>query len=236
MLVGMKFSIEEKKKLCKSEPCQLPESVLSGTKKKVGQRNRYCLQTVFSHEVQTRGQWLSYLLSKDCLFCLPCLLFSDECLRGKNMRHNQGNAFMKAGYLNWKKQYSNIAKHKKAESHMNAKELLNSEINTDNVFMASFDIASLFTNISVDETIEIISNHLFANCTYFEGFDRLQFIKLLSLSVKNCHFILNGHVYQQVDGVAMGSPLGPLFANIFMSFHEKSWLHNCPSSFKPLLY
>ena len=115
-------------------------------------------------------------------------------------------------------------------------ELLNSEINTDNVFMASFDIASLFTNIPVDETIEIISNHLFANCMYFEGFDRSQFIKLLSLSVKNCHFIFNGHIYQQVHGVAMGSPLGPLFANIFMSFHEKSWLHNCPSSFKPLLY
>ena len=87
--------------------------------------------------------------------------------------------------------------------------------------MASFDIASLFTNIPVDDTIEIISNHLFANCMYFEGFDRSQFIKLLSLSVKNCHFIFNGHIYQQVDGVAMGSPLGPLFANIFMSFHEK---------------
>ena len=34
----------------------------------------------------------------------------------------------------------------------------------------------------------------------------------------------------------MGSPLGPLFANIFMSFHEKTWLHNCPSLFKSLLY
>ena len=34
----------------------------------------------------------------------------------------------------------------------------------------------------------------------------------------------------------MGSPLGPLFANIFISFYEKSWLHNCRSVFKPLLY
>ena len=34
----------------------------------------------------------------------------------------------------------------------------------------------------------------------------------------------------------MGTPLGPLFANIFMPFHEKSWLHNCPSAFKPLVY
>ena len=111
-------------------------------------------------------------------------------------------------------------------------ELLSSDINTDNIFMASFHIA----NIPVDETFEIISNYLFANCMYFEGFDRSQFIKLLSLSVKNCHFIFNGHMYQQIHGGTMGSPLGPLFANFFMSFHEKSWLHNCLSSFKPLLY
>ena len=55
-------------------------------------------------------------------------------------------------------------------------ELLNSDITTDSVFMASFDIASLFTNIPVDEIFDIISNHLFFNCMYFEGFYRLQFI------------------------------------------------------------
>ena len=32
----------------------------------------------------------------------------------------------------------------------------------------------------------------------------------------------------------MCSPLGPLFANIFLSFHEKEWLDNCPDSFKPI--
>ena len=102
--------------------------------------------------------------------------------------------------------------------------------------MASFDVTSLFTNIPVDETIEIISNHIFANCKYFEGFNRPQFIQLLSLSVKNCHFTFNGWIYQHIDGVAMGSPLGPLFANIFMSFHKKSWFYNCPSLLKTLLY
>ena len=34
----------------------------------------------------------------------------------------------------------------------------------------------------------------------------------------------------------MGSPLGPLFANIFLSFHETTWLSSCPTNFKPLLY
>ena len=121
LLVGMKFSIEKKEKLCKNEPCQPPESVLCERKKKIGERNRYCSQAVFFHEDQTRRKWLSYSLSKDCLFCLPCLLFSDECLRGENVRHNQGNAFTKAGYSNWKKQYSNIAKHEKSESHISAK-------------------------------------------------------------------------------------------------------------------
>ena len=38
----------------------------------------------------------------------------------------------------------------------------------------------------------------------------------------------------QIDGVAMGSPLGPLFADIFLCSHEWTWLNNYPSDFKPL--
>ena len=102
--------------------------------------------------------------------------------------------------------------------------------------MASIDVVSLFTNIFVNEKIGIISNALFSDHQFFHGLDRSEFEKLLSLSVKNCHFIFDGHLYQQVDGVAMGSPIGLLFANIFMSFHEQKWLNSCPSSFKPLLY
>ena len=56
------------------------------------------------------------------------------------------------------------------------------------------DLPKICKRIPVDETIEIISNHLFANCVYFEGFDRSQFIILLSLSVKNCHLFFIGHI------------------------------------------
>ena len=34
----------------------------------------------------------------------------------------------------------------------------------------------------------------------------------------------------------MGSPLGPVFADIFMCFNEKIWLSECPAHFKPLYY
>ena len=46
----------------------------------------------------------------------------------------------------------------------------------------------------------------------------------------------SGQLFDQIDGVAMGSPLGPSLANIFMSHLEKRYLANCPSEFKPVLY
>ena len=40
--------------------------------------------------------------------------------------------------------------------------------------------------------------------------------ELLYLCTKNAHFTLNSKTYVKVDGVAMGSPVGPMLANIFM--------------------
>ena len=40
--------------------------------------------------------------------------------------------------------------------------------------------------------------------------------KFLTLCTKNVHFTLNDEIYVQNDGVAMGSPPGPILANIFM--------------------
>ena len=62
------------------------------------------------------------------------------------------------------------------------------------------------------ETIEIISNHLFANRMYFEGFD--------ARSLPNFYLFL--FTSRLMAWLYMGSSLGPLFANIFLSFHEKS--------------
>ena len=42
--------------------------------------------------------------------------------------------------------------------------------------------------------------------------------------------------YQQLDGVPMGSPIGPTFANVFLISHGVIWLLNCPLDFKPKTY
>ena len=38
-------------------------------------------------------------------------------------------------------------------------------------------------------------------------------------AISRSHVIFNSKLYNQIDGVAMGSPLAPLFANIFMGFY-----------------
>ena len=49
-------------------------------------------------------------------------------------------------------------------------------------------------------------------------------------------FIFNKTLYEQIDGVAMGSPLAPVLANIFLSHHETIWLQQCPDHLKPSFY
>ena len=74
----------------------------------------------------------------------------------------------------------------------------------------------------VNKDFDIIVNKCFYNTSQFHGFTVQQFTNLLTMTVKNCHFLFDGKLYHQKDGVAMGSPLGPLVPNIFLSFHERT--------------
>ena len=102
--------------------------------------------------------------------------------------------------------------------------------------MGSLDVDSLFTNIPLDETIDICINQVFENTDTVEGFKKSELKQLLCLATKESYFIFNGLLYKQIDGVAMGSPLGTSLANAFLSYYEKNWLNNCPQGFKPVFY
>ena len=76
-----------------------------------------------------------------------------------------------------------------------------------NLFTASLDVDSLFTNIPLDKTINIIIEKLFSEKETVHNLNKNQFKCLLTLATKESHFLFDGELYQQIDGVATGSPL-----------------------------
>ena len=102
--------------------------------------------------------------------------------------------------------------------------------------MSSLDIDSLFTNIRLEETIAICVNTLYADGDMMNGYSKNAFREFLTLAITDCCFVYDGELYCQIDGVAMGSPLGPSLANAFLVHHEKQWINNCPDEIKPLVY
>ena len=99
------------------------------------------------------------------------------------------------------------------------------------------DVDALFTNIPLDETIDICLKKLFKTPdTLVKGISKNDFRDLLNLATKESFFTFNNKFYIQVDGVSMGLPLGPILANIFLSHYEENWLIECPIKFKPSFY
>ena len=82
-------------------------------------------------------------------------------------------------------------------------------------FLVSYDVTSLFTNISLQETIDIAINLIF-NHNLNLNITKKELKKLFLFATSQTHFIFNSKFYILIDRVAMGSALGPVLANIFM--------------------
>ena len=96
--------------------------------------------------------------------------------------------------------------------------------------LVSFDVESLFTNVPVEESIAIIKRRLPEDTTVEErtSLSRNTVVDLLDLCLKCTYFQYNGEYYQQVDGVAIGSPVSPIVANIYMEEFEYLALNTAP--------
>ena len=95
--------------------------------------------------------------------------------------------------------------------------------NLSKKILASYDVASLFINIPLQEIIDIAINLIFNHNPNLNITTKLKNFFLFATS--QTHFIFNSKFYNQIDEVAMGSPLPPVLANIFMGFQESKWLN-----------
>ena len=80
---------------------------------------------------------------------------------------------------------------------------------SSDLYMASLDVDSLFTNVPLDKTIGVCTQGLFESDSTVYSVNKKEITEMLSLTAKESIILFDMEFYSQRDDVAMGSPLGP---------------------------
>ena len=99
--------------------------------------------------------------------------------------------------------------------------------------MVSLGVVSLFTREPTDETLTLVQDKLAAHPLLEKRtcipIDNL--MEMLTFYVETTYFGMGSDIYRQEEGLAMGSPLSPVLANIYMEYFEEMALGS--TSLKP---
>ena len=90
--------------------------------------------------------------------------------------------------------------------------------------MIGLDVENLFPSIPLKEVLEKAAE--FLQKRLGKNIEKIYIIKLLELCTKDCCFKFGDIIYQQLNGVQMGSPLSPILAEIYLTEFEKEKLKN----------
>ena len=84
--------------------------------------------------------------------------------------------------------------------------------------IATLDVENLFTNVPVLETIDYITDRVYRSDQEPIPIPENILRDLLKACTCEAPFMSHrGELYRQIDGIAMGSPLGVLFAEMYMA-------------------
>ena len=108
---------------------------------------------------------------------------------------------------------------------------LNISINQEEETLVSFDVSALFTSIPVPVVLQVISSKIstYTNFTNVCKIPTEKFIKLLEITITNYIFCFNNKFCKQLQGAAMGSPVSPVNANIYMEYFESLAIPSSPT-------
>ena len=87
----------------------------------------------------------------------------------------------------------------------------------DGYVFVFFDAESLFTNVPLKRTIDILLKRVYQDNLITTNIKKRNLKKLVLDIWTKTSFMSNGKFYNQVDGVSMRSSLGPVLANIIMT-------------------
>jgi hypothetical protein len=95
---------------------------------------------------------------------------------------------------------------------------------TESSRLATFDIKDLYVNIPIEETVHI-TKVLLAN-TKINDNTLTQACLLLETIMKQNYLQFDQKIYQPRKGIAMGSPISGLIAEIFLQYYEQHIIKN----------
>ncbi|XP_019627206.1 PREDICTED: uncharacterized protein LOC109472073 [Branchiostoma belcheri] len=100
----------------------------------------------------------------------------------------------------------------------------------DGEVLTSFDVTALFTSVPGKEVVGMAVSRAEKDPTWKDRtlLTPKEFGELLLLVVSTTYFQYNDVIYDQTFGMAMGSPLSPVLANLFMEEFERKALHTAP--------
>ena len=87
--------------------------------------------------------------------------------------------------------------------------------------LVSFDVKSLFTNVPLKKTIDVILDRVYRQNLVATSLKKRTLKKLITDTCNKTAFLVNGKIFEQTDGVSMGASLGPVLANIIMTEMER---------------
>ena len=82
------------------------------------------------------------------------------------------------------------------------------------LFLEGYQFVSLFTNVPLTKTVNIILERVYTEKLINTKLSKRSLKKLILDSCNKTAFSFNNKIYEQIDGVSMGSSLGPVLANI----------------------
>ena len=85
----------------------------------------------------------------------------------------------------------------------------------------SVNVDSLLTNIPLKETITSCTKSVYNRNHIAEALSKSELKTILSLVTKESSFIFNKSLYNQTDGIAMGSPIKSTLVNKLQCFYRK---------------
>ena len=96
--------------------------------------------------------------------------------------------------------------------------------------MMSYDVKAPFTSVTTTPATNIIKKLLEKDhkLQHMTSMSVENIICLLEFCLNSTYFMFQGKYFEQLEGVAMGSPISPIVANLYMKSFEVEAIRSAP--------